>query len=113
MFGIRSPLVAAVVQAAVQVVLKMNSMDFMRMVDGGDVDAQGASCGWWGWMEEHLVATVTAVIIITIINNIIISKVTDLKKEWKGRVKVRMERTETFRFSLFEKYVSLLRLRQE
>ena len=69
-------------------------------------------------MEEHLVATVTAVIIIIIIiiiniNNNIISKVTDLKKEWKGRVKVRMERTETFRFSLFEKYVSLLRLRQE
>ena len=64
-------------------------------------------------MEEHLVATVTAVIIITIINNIIISKVTDLKKEWKGRVRVRMERTETFRFSLFEKYVSFLRLRQE
>ena len=46
-------------------------------------------------MEEHLVATVTAVIIITIINNIIISKVTDLKKEWKGRVRVRMERTES------------------
>ena len=64
-------------------------------------------------MEEHLVATVTAVIIITIINNIIISKVTDLKKEWKGRVRVRMERTETFRFSLFEKYVFFLRLRQE
>ena len=102
MFGIRSPLVAAVVQAAVQVVLKMNNMDFMRMVDGGDVDAQGASCGWWGWMEEHLVATVTAVIIIIniiiIVNIIIISKVTYLKKEWKGRVKVRMERTETFRF---------------
>ena len=111
MFGIRSPLVAAVVQAAVQVILKMNNMD--SILDGGDIDAQGASCGWWGWMEEHLVATVTAVIIITIINNIIISKVTDLKKEWKGRVKVRMERTETFRFSLFEKYVSLLRLRQE
>ena len=92
-----------------QVVLKMNNMDLMRMVDGGDIDAQGASCGWWGWMEEHLVATVTAVIIITIINNIIISKVTDLKKEWKGRVRVRMERTETFRFSLFGKYVSLLR----
>ena len=54
-------------------------------------------------MEEHLVATVTAVIIINIIINIIIiiiiiSKVTDLKKEWKGRVRVRMERTETFRF---------------
>ena len=61
-------------------------------------------------MEEHLVATVTAVIIIIIIINInTISKVTDLKKEWKGRVKVRMERTETFRFSLFEKYVSFLR----
>ena len=48
-------------------------------------------------MEEHLVATVTAVIIIIIIINTI-SKVTDLKKEWKGRVRVRMERTETFRF---------------
>ena len=27
---------------------------------------QGASCGWWGWMEEHLVAQVTS-----------------LKMEWK------------------------------
>ena len=99
-------MVAAVVQAAVQVILKMNNMD--SILDGGDIDAQGASCGWWGWMEEHLVATVTAVIIIIIIINTI-SKVTDLKKEWKGRVRVRMERTETFRFSLFEKYVSFLR----
>ena len=48
-----------------------------------DTGAQGASWGWWGWLEEHLVG-----------------RVTDLKKEWKGKVRVHMLRTDGFRFSL-------------
>ena len=43
-------------------------------------DVQGASWGWWGWLEEHLVA-----------------RVTDLKKEWKGKVRVQVVRTDSFR----------------
>ena len=53
LFGIRSPLVAAVVQAAVQVVLKMNNMDFMRMVvilmprEPPVVGGAGWKSTWW------------------------------------------------------------------
>ena len=55
------------------------------MLENEDTDAhsQGASWGWWGWLEEHLVRSVT-----------------DLKKEWKGKVRVHMLRTDGFRFSL-------------
>ena len=56
--GIRNPLVAAVVGAAVQVTM----MEMAKTIRC----PQGASCGWWGWMEEHLVAQVTS-----------------LKMEWK------------------------------
>ena len=55
---IRNPLVAAVVGAAVQVTM----MEMAKTIRC----SQGASCGWWGWMEEHLVAQVTS-----------------LKMEWK------------------------------
>ena len=48
-----------------------------------ETDAQGASWGWWGWLEEHLV-----------------DRVTDLKKEWKGKVRVHVARTDSFRSSL-------------
>ena len=50
--GIRNPLVAAVVGAAVQVTM-------MEMAKTSRCP-QGASCGWWGWMEEHLVTQVTS-----------------------------------------------------
>ena len=48
-----------------------------------DTDAQGASWGWWGWLEEYLVR-----------------RVTDLKKGWKGKVRVHMVRTDGFRSQL-------------
>ena len=50
--GIRNPLVAAVVGAAVQVTM----MEMAKTIRS----PQGASCGWWGWMEEHLVTQVTS-----------------------------------------------------
>ena len=50
--GIRNPLVAAVVGAAVQVTM----MEMSKTIRC----PQGASCGWWGWMEEHLVTQVTS-----------------------------------------------------
>ena len=50
--GIRNPLVAAVVGAAVQVTM----MEMAKTIRC----PQGASCGWWGWMEEHLVTQVTS-----------------------------------------------------
>ena len=56
--GIRNSLVAAVVRAAVQVTM----MEMAKTI----LCPQGASCGWWGWMEEHLV-----------------TQVTSLKMEWK------------------------------
>ena len=56
--GIRNPYVAAVVRAAVQVTM----MEMAKAIRC----PQGASCGWWGWMEEHLV-----------------TQVTSLKMEWK------------------------------
>ena len=50
------------------------------LIEDDDTDVQGASWGWWGWLEEHLVA-----------------RVTDLKKEWKGKVRVQVVRTDSFR----------------
>ena len=53
LFGIRSPLVAAVVQAAVQVILKMNNMDSIRMVvilmprEPPVVGGAGWKSTWW------------------------------------------------------------------
>ena len=61
--GIRNPLVAAVVGAAVQVTM----MEMAKTIRC----PQGASCGWWGWLEEHLVAQVTS-----------------LKMEWKMTYRV-------------------------
>ena len=53
----------------------------LMVVEDEDTDAQGASWGWWGWLEEYLVTRVTV-----------------LKKEWKGKVRVHVARTDSFRF---------------
>ena len=52
----------------------------VMVMEDEDTDVQGASWGWWGWLEEHLVA-----------------RVSDLKKDWKGKVRVQVVRTDSFR----------------
>lgn len=69
----RNPLVGLVTAAAVQV--------------GRGGGGQAAACGWWGWMEDHLLTTLT-----------------DTREEWRGEVEVAMVRTKGFIRSLYQSF---------